>query len=104
MHDLFLNQKKNKNIRISYSLKYKHSEKKIIFEKINDSLVWNKHSGSSINQKLSSAMSVMLCAGATFVKKNSCSVATIVSFDTAKLWNSIFLNSEFFHLTCVFTI
>ena len=28
-------------------------------------------------------MSVMLCTGATFVKKNSCLVAGIVSFDTA---------------------
>ena len=28
-------------------------------------------------------MSVMLCTGATFVKKNSCPVARIVSFDTA---------------------
>ena len=27
----------------------------------------------------------MLCAGATFVKKNSCIVARIVSFDTADL-------------------
>ena len=30
-------------------------------------------------------MSVMLCTGATFVKKNSCLVARIVSFDTAGL-------------------
>ena len=29
--------------------------------------------------------SVMLCTGATFVKKNSCLVARIVSFDTAGL-------------------
>ena len=28
-------------------------------------------------------MSVMLCTGATFVKKNSCLVARVVSFDTA---------------------
>ena len=28
-------------------------------------------------------MSVMLCTGATFVKKNSCLVARIVSLDTA---------------------
>ena len=27
MDDLFLNQKKNMNMRISYSLKYKHSKK-----------------------------------------------------------------------------
>ena len=30
-------------------------------------------------------MSVMLCTGATFVKKNSCLVARIVPFDTAGL-------------------
>ena len=30
-------------------------------------------------------MSVMLCTGATFVKKSSCLVASIVSFDTAGL-------------------
>ena len=30
-------------------------------------------------------MSVMLCTGATFVKKNSCLVAGIVSFDTVGL-------------------
>ena len=29
-------------------------------------------------------MSLMLCTGATFVKKNSCLVARIVSFDTVK--------------------
>ena len=49
-------------------------------------------------------MSVMLCTGATFVKKNSFLVARIVSFDTVKSWNSIFLNSEFFLLTRMFTI
>ena len=37
MDVLFLNQKTNKNIRISYSLKYKHS-KKIIYGKVNDSV------------------------------------------------------------------
>ena len=30
-------------------------------------------------------MSIMLCTGATFVKKSSCLVARIVSFDTAGL-------------------
>ena len=45
MDDLFLNQKTNKTFRMSYSLKYKHSKKKILYEKINDSVVWNKHSG-----------------------------------------------------------
>ena len=40
--------------------------------------------GSSINGKPNSAMSIMLCTGAAFVKKNSCLVARIVSFDTVK--------------------
>ena len=31
-------------------------------------------------------MSVMLCTGATFVKKNSCLVARIISFDTVGLY------------------
>ena len=41
--------------------------------------------GSSINQKTYSTMSVTLCTGATFVKKNSCLVARIVSFDIVGL-------------------
>ena len=40
---------------------------------------------NSINQKPNSTMSVMLCIGATFVQKNSCLVAWIVSFDTVGL-------------------
>ena len=40
---------------------------------------------SNINKKSSSTMSVILCTGATFVKKNSRLVAGIVSFDTADL-------------------
>ena len=40
---------------------------------------------SSINQKSNNTMSVMLCTGTTFVKKNSCPVARIVSFDTTGL-------------------
>ena len=40
---------------------------------------------SSINQKPNSTMSVMLCARATFVKKNSYLVARIVSFNTVGL-------------------
>ena len=39
--------------------------------------------GSSINQKPNSKMSVMFCTEDTFVKKNSCLVARIVSFDAA---------------------
>ena len=45
---------------------------------------------SSINQKPNSTMSVMLCTGATFVKKNSCLVARIVSFDTVGLHLHLF--------------
>ena len=40
---------------------------------------------SSINQKSNNALSVMLCTGASFVKKNSRLVARIVLFDTAGL-------------------
>ena len=40
---LFLNEKTNNYIRISYSLKYKHSKKKIIlYEKINGSVGQNE--------------------------------------------------------------
>ena len=39
MGGLFFDQKTN-NIRISYSLKYKSSKKKIIYEKINNSVGW----------------------------------------------------------------
>ena len=45
---------------------------------------------SSINQKSSSLILVMLCTGTTFVKKNSCLVARIVLFDTAGLYLLIF--------------
>ena len=39
MDGLFLNQKTNNNIRISYSLKYNHSKKEyILYEKINGSV------------------------------------------------------------------
>ena len=45
---------------------------------------------SSINQKSSSLILVMLCTGTTFVKKNSCLVARIVLFDAAGLYLLIF--------------
>ena len=45
MHGLFLSQKANENIRISYSLKYKQSRKKILYKKINGRVGWNKHLG-----------------------------------------------------------
>ena len=57
-------------------------EKKYIYEKINDSEGETNRQGSSINQKHNSTMSVILCVGATFVKKNYCLVTRIVSFDT----------------------
>ena len=40
---------------------------------------------SSINKKTNNIMSVMLCTKVTFVKKSSCLIARIVSFDTASL-------------------
>ena len=50
-------------------------------------VVWDEINipGSSINQKPNSTISVMLCTGATFVKKNSCLVARIISSDTVGL-------------------
>ena len=38
---------------------------------------------SSTNQKSNNTMSVMICTGATFVKKNYCLVGRIVLFGTA---------------------
>ena len=49
-------------------------------------------------------MSIRLCTPATFVKKISCLVAGIVSFNTVESWNTKFLNSECFLLTLMFTI
>ena len=40
---------------------------------------------SSINKKSNNTMSIILSTGVTFVKKNFCLVARIVSFDTAGL-------------------
>ena len=48
-------------------------------------VVLDEIKGSSISKKPSSTMSVMLCTGATFVKKNSCLVARIVPFDAVGL-------------------
>ena len=59
--------------------------KKILYKKINGSVGEINILGSSINQKPNSAMPVMFCTGATFVKKNSCLVARIISFDTVGL-------------------
>ena len=44
-----------------------------------------KMKGSSISKKPNSTMSVMLCTGATFVKKN-CLVVRIVPCDTVGLY------------------
>ena len=49
---------------------------------------------TSINHKFINAMSVMLCTGATFVKKKSRLVARIVSFDAAGLHQLTFRSSE----------
>ena len=84
MDGLFLNQKTHKNIRLSYSVQYKHSNNKFFTNK--QMIVQNEINipESSINEKPNITVSVMLCTGTTFVKKNSCLVARIVSFDTVK--------------------
>ena len=41
--------------------------------------------GNRANQKFNNTMSVMLCRGATFVKKNSYLVVRVVSLSTAGL-------------------
>ena len=48
-------------------------------------VVLSELKGNSVNKKSSSTMLVMLCMGATFVKKNSCLVARIIPFDTVGL-------------------
>ena len=48
-------------------------------------VVLDEIKGSSISKKPNSTMSVMLCTGATFIKKNSCLVARIIPFGTADL-------------------
>ena len=48
-------------------------------------VVLDEIKGSSISKKPNSAMSVILCTGDTFVKKNSCLVARIAPFDTVGL-------------------
>ena len=46
--------------------------------------------GSSINQKPNRSMLFMLCTEVIFVKKNSCLVTRILSFDTVGLHLLIF--------------
>ena len=60
--------------------------------------------GSSINQKPKIIISVMLCTGGTFVKKNSCLVARIVSFDTVGLHLLIFRILEPYPSKDIFTL
>ena len=48
-------------------------------------VVLDEIKGNSISKKPNSIMLVMLCAGATFIKKNSCLVARKVPFDTVDL-------------------
>ena len=48
-------------------------------------VVLNEIKGGSISKKLISTMSVMLCTGTIFVKKNSCLVPRIVPFHTVGL-------------------
>ena len=40
---------------------------------------------AAFNKKCNNTVSVMICTGANFVKKNSCLVARIVLFDTASV-------------------
>ena len=73
MDGLFFNQKSNNNIRIWYSLKYKHSKKEyLLYEKI-------KSKNKSIVQ------CQLFCVRANFAKKSSCLVLRILSYDTADL-------------------
>ena len=61
-------------------------QKKFFFKKINDIVEWNNIQGAVLIKKSNSAMSILLCKGANFVKKNSWLVAGIVSFDTVGLY------------------
>ena len=51
---------------------------------------------NGINQKSNNTISVILFTGATFVKRNSCLVARIASFDTAGLHLLTFRILEFY--------
>ena len=76
----FLNQKANKNIQISYSLKYKHL-KKNLYEKMNGSVGMQDEISfqwSSINQGSYGTINVRWdLYGTTFIKKSSCLVAAM---------------------------
>ena len=61
---------------LPYSLKYKHWKNKFLDEQINSSVGRDKNQNSNSTMSNSNnTMSVMLCMGVTFVKKNSCLVA-----------------------------
>ena len=60
-------------------------------------VVLDEIKGNSINKKPNSTMSVMLCTGAMFVKKNSCLEVRILSFDTVGLYLLTFRILEPYH-------
>ena len=68
MNGIFLNQKTNKNIRMSHSLKYKHS-KKNLYEKI---------------KVVQDEISIQGSSYVSYAFYGRCIVARIVSFDTAR--------------------
>ena len=85
MDGLFLNQKINKAFEYCIHWNINIRKKKLFTKKwmvMQDEI---NIQGSRIIQKHNSTMSVMLCTVDTFLKKNSCLVATIVSFDTLGL-------------------
>ena len=60
---------------------FEKEKKKILYEKINGTVEWNKGAVFTKNP-ITQIISVMFCMGATFVNKNSCLIARIVPFDT----------------------
>ena len=71
MDGLFLNQKTNKNIRISYSLKYKHSKKKYLQKKKKKMIMQYEINipRSSINEKPNSMSVSYALYGVYFCKE-----------------------------------
>ena len=53
---------------------------------------------SRINQKSNNTVSVMHCTRSTFVKKNSCLVARIVTFDIAEAYPSKDIELDLSHV------
>ena len=62
-------------------MSFRKKKKKILYEKINGTVEWNKGAVFTKNP-ITQIISVMFCMGATFVNKNSCLIARIVPFDT----------------------